>query len=209
MRGDQRAHALVVEQPADEADGYLPGWLGHRCELIGIDPGAGDEEDAIRTDAERGDGGAVVIVLHQHRCAWTVEQETQQAAHNETGGPRFRRFRREGEAQPCKGIQCANWQAERCERADDGWLQRNVMHKIGLHLAINPPHVADEAQTADGIGAAAPPGQRMQLEAKRLDGCAIGLHTGGHMHLIAGALGGQRHGQPVRAEIPVLGNQIE
>ena len=83
------------------------------------------------------------------------------------------------------------------------------MHEVGLQPVVEAPHVADQPQAVDGIGAAAPPGQRMQRDSQVFNGRAIGPHTGGDMHFIAGLLSSQRHRQPVRAEIPVLGDQIE
>jgi len=49
----------------------------------------------------------------------------------------------------------------------------------------------------------------MQLESQCFNRGTVGLHAGGDVHLIAGALGGQGHGQPMGAEIPILGDQIE
>ena len=49
----------------------------------------------------------------------------------------------------------------------------------------------------------------MRHEAFALDGRLAVLQPGGDMDLVAGLLGGAGHGQAMRQEIPVLGDDIE
>ena len=48
MRGDQRPHALVIEQPPDKGRGHLARGLRQRLQRIGVDARAGDQMHARR-----------------------------------------------------------------------------------------------------------------------------------------------------------------
>ena len=55
-----------------------PSGSGSGVELIGIDAGAGNKKDTLLADTQRANGGAVILILHQHKCRGALEQKAQQ-----------------------------------------------------------------------------------------------------------------------------------
>ena len=74
VRGEQRADALVLDQPSRERDRDRLVGLGQRHQRVDVDAGAGNKRDALWIDAEPLDLAAIVDVLHQHRRARPIEQ---------------------------------------------------------------------------------------------------------------------------------------
>ena len=202
MGGDERAQAFAVEQPPDEAGGDRPVRLGQRLQHVDIDAGTGDEGDAIRVHAEIGQRRAVVGVLHQRGGARAIEQAGQQPFQGAAGDPRAHLRRHEGEAPAGHRVEANKRQAGRGQRSDHGRLQRHVMHQVGRQGAIEAANLPDHGQEAERADVAASPPDRMDLEPVLGDRSLVAGDIGEHVHVVAGLLGGPRHRQPVREEIP-------
>ena len=97
-------------------------------------------------NAERRHRRAVVRILHEHSRLRAFEKKPQQRRQNRTDDLRLQRRRRESETKTGQRIQPRKRHPERGQRADDGRLQRDVMHEIGLQLPIQRPHLPDDAE---------------------------------------------------------------
>ena len=106
-------------------------------------------------------------------------------------------------------MQLDDRQADAGDGADDRRLHPDVMHEVRLQPLIECADFADDADEVPWMRAAAPPVQRMQLEAVAFDGRAAVHDVCGNVHFIAGAQSGAGHRQAVRQEVPVLGHQID
>ena len=62
---EQGADALVVEHTADECEGHRAVRLGDRAEMIGVDPGAGNDDDVGGVYPDFHEEILVVGILHQ------------------------------------------------------------------------------------------------------------------------------------------------
>lgn len=83
------------------------------------------------------------------------------------------------------------------------------MHERGLQLPIQCPHLPDDMEKVEWIEAAAPPIERMQTEPVSFDLRPAAIQMCCNMDLVTGRKRGMRHRQPVRQEIPVLGDEID
>src|SRR6476660_3235336 len=99
--------------------------------------------------------------------------------------------------------------AEACGRTEQDGFQRNVMENIGIELAEKAPEFEDGGETAERREAPAAPGERVRDEALLLDGRPSLRESRCHMHFVACRLCRTGHGQPVRQEVPILGDYVE
>ncbi len=152
---------------------------------------------------------AVVRVLDQHRRARPPSRWRRKGRKHVAHQPRLERVGGEGEAEAGERRQPLRRQANAGHRSDDRRPERHLMHEVRRKPPVDGAHLQHGSEEIQRIGAAAPPRQRMQREAFRLDGCAAVDHAGRHMHLVAGLARRPRHRQAVREEIPVFGNEIE
>ena len=84
-----------------------------------------------------------------------------------------------------------------------------MVSEIGPELAVELTNFAHDPKKIARIETATTPGDGMQMKPFRLDCLAVPINAGGNMHLEAGLARRTGHGQSVRNEVPVLGNQIE
>ena len=184
---DQRRHALVGEQPADEAGDNRRRWFRQRRKRINVDARSGDERDLVAAYAERQDRGAVVGVLHQDEGARAAEQSAQHRLDRRTQQHGFWRARGEGIAEPRHGIEADDRQSERGQRSDNDWHQSHMVDKFGPHPPIQMTDLAHRRQQAQRIEAAATPAKRMQDESFALNRSRMAGNAGCDMDLKARA----------------------
>lgn len=208
-RGDEVAHALVVQHPADIGEGHRPVRLRDRAKAVGIDTGPGNDDDMVRLYAEFGEHVAVVGVLHQTDGAAAIEPEPQQQPDHAAHEARLAGRIDEGMAEAGDGIDIGGAPSERGHDPEHARLQRDMVHNRGGDGAVNLAQGHDGAETAEWRHPSAREADGMEREAFPPDGIGVVADIGGDMDLVAGGAGGARHRQPVRQEIPVFGHDID
>ena len=93
--------------------------------------------------------------------------------------------------------------------AEQHRLQRDVVQDVRPDPAQEPAQLRHAGKAVRRRQAAALPGQRMRDEALGLDRLLALVQPCRDMNFVAGRLRRARHGQAVRQEVPVLGDDIE
>ena len=149
-------------------------------------------------------------ILHHGATPPPPQQAGEDKTHGLARQPADARLADEQRAQPRQAVDHRRGRhAEARRGAEQHRLQRNVVLDVGLQLADEAAQRENRRETAERREAAAAPIERMRDEAFPGDGGLAMFDSGRDMHLVARRLGGAGHRQPMRQEIPVLGDDIE
>ena len=207
---DQRQHAFVGEHAPDIGRGHRRWRVGQRRELLGVDSRPRNEDDGLGRNPETEHKGAVVGILHDGAAPPPPQQAGKRIAHGFARQPADARLADEERAQPRQAVDHRGvGKAEARRGAEQHRLQRDVMLDLGLQLADEAPERENRRDAAERRETAPAPIERMRDKAFPDDGGFAMLDPGRHMYFKARLLGRAGHRQPMRQEIPVLGDDVE
>ena len=217
-RRDRVQHALAAQHAADQRHpdarpARFRDRLRQRREMRRIDPGAADQHQTRPVDPEPGERLAVLRVLHDD--AGVAGGMAQSPRQRRAGQPR--RPARGGKpgTEPVDGGDAGRPSARRgnarrsAAAAEQYRLQRDMMHDIGPLAPIQRGDRRHGAAGADDTVAAPPPAQRLEPKPLGADPVAMRALARGDDDFEPGIARRPRDRQPVRPEIPILGDQIE
>ena len=152
----------------------------------------------------------VVGILHDGADVRSLEQGFERGDHERAGELALAMIADEQRAEPGQAVDHGDrGKPEARDAAEQHGLQRDVVQDVGLERAQQPAQLGNAGEAMRRREAAALPGQSMRGEALLFDGCLALVQPRRDMHLVAGSLGGARHGQAVGKEVPVLGDDVE
>ena len=211
-RGGGLQHPFAAQHAGDQRDpDDRPGRLRQRREMRRVHPGAADQHEPRRIDPEPGQRLAVLRVLHDDLAAPTARRSAQPSAGRIQRPPPLA----EPSPEPSPATAEMHLRPKAAAResqphrqpAEQHRLQRDMMDDVRPLAAIECGDRGDCAGGADGTVAAPSPRQRRQAKSLAFDPRRVVPHPGRDDDIEPGVARRPRHGQPVRPEIPILGDQ--
>ena len=170
VRGDQRTHALVVEQSTDKGGCDFARRLrqaasGARCRRP--IPGS-DARDLHRRRSQRAQRGHPDFAPAPPNADCSAAPASAPASTGRNS-PRKRLLEVNTKPSPASALTRVTGSPARRERSDHRRLQRHMMRDIGIEISVQIAHLPHDRDHVNRIEAAALPVERMQREALRLD----------------------------------------
>ena len=213
-RGDCIEHPLVAQHARDERDRDRAAFRRRqRGEMAEIDPRSPDQRDPPPVDPESGEGRAVFRVLHDDPAAVPGGGQAQCCAERRPAQPRAETACRKPGAETHHRVDHGRRRARSPEgkrtreAAEQHRLQRDVVQNIGAFDPVKPGDRSNRPGRAGESVAAPPPRQRAKRKAFVGDRPAMRAHPCRDHDLEPVVARRPRDRQPVRAEIPILGDE--
>ena len=186
------------------------GGSGSGTKCCRVDAGPRDQIHASLRHAEAEHESLVVRVLHDSAASLPLEQGFQRGNDERAGELALAMIADEERAEPGEAVDHGDGRKpDAGDAAEQHRLQRDVVQDVRPDLAQELAQLRHAGKAVRRRQAAALPGQRMRDEALGLDRLLALVQPRRDMNFVAGRLRRARHGQAVRQEVPVLGNDIE
>jgi len=183
--------------------------------MRGIDPRAPDHSDPIGINPGLGKGSMIFRVLHHHPPVVSSRDEAKSQPEHWPAQPcRKARMRKAGaqahdRIDHAGSVRPASESEPPSHPPEQHRLQRNMVDKIRLLCSIEPSNFGYGTGGANQPIAASAPRDRADGKALFSNSIAMSANAGCDDDLESGAARGAGDRQPMRTEIPVLGNQKE
>ena len=178
--------------------------------MFRVDAGPRDQIDARLRHAEAEHEFLVVRVLHDGAASLPLEQGSQRGDDERAGELALAVIADEQRAEPGQAVDHGDGrQPDAGDAAEQHRLQRDVVQDVRSDLAQELAQLRHAGNRVRRRQAAALPGQRMRDEALCLDRFPALVQPRRDVNFVAGGLRRAGHGQAMREEVPVLGDDIE
>ena len=185
------------------------GGLAPRRERINLDTGTGNGLDPLSRYAEFGDDVAVVRILHRRGSrSGQLSSQPRTMPASPRSSRRPQRGGREGEAEAGEGVEHAQRQAERGERADRDRQYRHVMDEIGRDAPIKPPRFQTAAKEQNGFMLPRRQVIECRVNPSLSDLVSAIADARSDMHVVASGLRRARHGRTIKNKEPVFRHRV-